>query len=328
MPAPPAPPAPPAAHWRSAPAQHVQNANAPDRATAELADRQHGVVSRRQLLASGVTATMVETRLRRRQLVPLHRGVYAVGHRRLTERGFWMAAVLAAGPGAALSHRDAAALHGILLSDRSRIEVTTPRRTASTDRLDVYDRRELTADDVEVTAGIDVTTVERTLVDLAAVVPAYRLRKALAEAERMRLADRHRLAAAMERARTRHDGGHAALSAALAELRRHGLQRTRSDAEDLFLDLVIEHRLARPRMNLVLHGDEVDAVWRAERVAVEVDGGAYHWTPAARARDREKANRLAARGWRLLRFDWWDVSEPPRRARVAAALRAAGIPDE
>lgn len=76
----------------------------------------------------------------------------------------------------------------------------------------------------------------------------------------------------------------------------------------------------------MVDGDEVDAVWRSQRVAVEVDGGAFHRTERARARDRAKGNRLAARGWRLLRFDWWDVSE--RRAAVAAALRAAGIPDE
>nr|WP_246345315.1 type IV toxin-antitoxin system AbiEi family antitoxin domain-containing protein [Conexibacter arvalis] len=293
-----------------------------------MADRQHGVVSRRQLVDAGLTPTMIQTRLARGQLVPLHRGVYALGHRRLARFGFWTAAVLAAGPDAALSHRDAAALHGLLSLERARIDVTSPRRMASTARIDAHDRRALPADERTAIAGIPVTTVERTLVDLGEVVPAHRLRKALAEAERMRAADAHRLAAAMERTRGRRGGGHAALTAALAELRRHGPQRTRSEAEDLFLDLVIEHRLARPRMNMLVDGAEVDAVWPAQRVAVEVDGAAYHWTDDARERDRRKSNRLAAAGWRVLRFDWWEVSEPPRRAAVAAALRAAGIPHE
>jgi very-short-patch-repair endonuclease len=324
----PAPPTIPSAHCQSAPAQSVQINNAPDRAIADLADSQHGVVSRPQLGAVGVSASMIETRLARGQLVPLHRGVYAVGHRRLTTRGFWTGATLAGGDGAVLSHRDAATLHGILSSDRVRIEVTTPRQVASTGRLTVYSRRALPPEERTVVAGIPVTTVERTLVDLADVVPPHRLRRALSEAERMRVADARTLAAVMERTRGRPGRGYAVLTAALDELRSHGAQLTRSEAEDRFLDLVIAHGLARPRMNHRLAGFEVDAVWPAQRVAVEIDGQAFHWTPSARARDRAKEARLAAAGWRVLRFGWADVSDPRRRHAVATALRAAGVPHE
>lgn len=199
---------------------------------------------------------------------------------------------------------------------------------ASTVRIDAYDRRALPPQERTTVAGIPVTTVERTLVDLADVVPPHRLRKALAEAERMRIADARALAAAMERTRWRTGSGHAALTAALTEVRTHGPQKTRSTAEDLLLDLAIEHRLARPAMNRIVDGAEVDALWPVQRIAVEVDGDAYHWTPSARANDRAKANRLVASGWRVLRFGWLDVSDPRRRPAVADALRAAGIPDE
>lgn len=307
-------------------AERHQRANAPDLAIARLAELQHGVVSRRQLGALGLTPAMVRSRLARQQLAQLHRGVYAVGHRRLTRRGFWLAAVLAGGEGAVLSHRDAAVLHDLLSSERERVEVTTPDRMASTPGIDAYDRRALPREERTVVAGIPVTTVERTLVDLADAVPPHRLRKALAEADRLRVADASTLAAVMERTRGRPGRGHAALTAAVEELRAHGAQLTRSEAEDRFLDLVIAHGLARPRMNHRVAGYEVDAVWPAQRVAVEIDGAAYHWTPSARVRDRAKQQRLAAAGWQVLRFGWPDVDDPRLRHETAAALRSAGIP--
>lgn len=193
-------------------------------------------------------------------------------------------------------------------------------------RLDLHARRRIDARERTVVAAIPVTTVERTLVDLAAVVPGHRLRKALAEAERLRAVHLPDLLRALDGTRGRNGSGHAALTSALAELRRHGPQQTRSDAEDLLLDLVIEHGLARPRMNRVIEGAEFDAVWPAQRVAVEVDGGAFHWTARRQERDAEKAAALEAEGWRVLRFDWCDVTVPARRARVADALRAAGVP--
>jgi predicted transcriptional regulator of viral defense system len=138
-----------------------------DQAIAALADKQYGVVARRQLLALGVDRGAIERRLERNLLIPLHRGVYAVGHRRLTRDGVWLAAALAAGPRAVLSHRDAGALHGLGQWSAGRVEVTTPGCARSTDRIRVFGRRALVAEDVAVVGGIPVTSVARTLVDLA-----------------------------------------------------------------------------------------------------------------------------------------------------------------
>ena len=194
----------------------------------ELAEAQYGVVSRRQLLDIGLTRSMIETRLRRGSLVALHPGVYAVGHRQLRREGHWLAAVLALGPGAALSHRDAAALHGLLPSSRSRIDVATTRRARSGRGITVHQTVVLEAQDLTVVDVIPVTTVARTLIDLAYVVPRERVAKALREAEHLRVVDVGELREAMRRVRTRKGRGHAVLDAVLLEQRRRGTQLTRS----------------------------------------------------------------------------------------------------
>src|SRR4051812_43943000 len=154
------------------------------RSVAELAARQHGVVSRAELIELGVGG--VDERIARGLLHAIHRGVYAVGHRRLTPEGGWMAAVLAAGPGAVLSHRGAAALWGIRRSTRSTTEVIAPRRCRRPG-IDAH-HIVLPPDEVTVHDGIPVTTPARTLFDLAAVVTHQQLRHALNEAEIRRLA--------------------------------------------------------------------------------------------------------------------------------------------
>lgn len=168
----------------------AQNVNHPDLALGTLAARQHGVVARRQVEDRGVTRRMIERRVASGQLVRLHRGVYAVGHARLRREGWWMAAVLAAGPGALLSHRDAAALHGLRPpGDRRRVEVTTTGRASSTDRVEVHNTTALGLLDAAHRNGIPATTVARTLVDLANVATPRELTNALEEAERRRCLD-------------------------------------------------------------------------------------------------------------------------------------------
>jgi predicted transcriptional regulator of viral defense system len=149
-----------------------ENAERPDRKLGELAARQHGVVARRQLDTLGLSDTMVRDRVARGQLVRLHRGVYAVGHDRLRREGRWLAAVLAVGDGAVLSHRDAAALHALRPpGDHLRWEVTTSGRASSTRTIQVFRTSALDADDVTSLAGIPVTSIARTLVDMAGIVP-------------------------------------------------------------------------------------------------------------------------------------------------------------
>lgn len=272
----------------------------------------------------GVSGGAIDRRLRRGALIPLHRGVYAVGHRRLTQDGFWLAAVLAAGPGAVLSHRDAAALHGLGHWRTSRAEVTTAGRASAPD-LRVYARRVLGPADVTAVGGIPVTTIERTLVDLAEVVSRDRLAHALSEAERRRVIDARALAAAIARVGHRPGPGRALLRAVLAEHARRGATLTRHELEIAFRALVRDHRLPEPELNGRVDDDEVDAVWRAERVAVECDGWETHRGRRAFQRDRVKGNDLTLKGWRLLRFTHADVVHRPAdvAARIRTALRAA-----
>jgi very-short-patch-repair endonuclease/predicted transcriptional regulator of viral defense system len=294
-----------------------------DRALAALATRQYGVVGRDQAIAAGLTATMIQRRVASGHLAPLHRGVYAVGHWQLRREGFWLAAVLAAGPNAALSHRSAAALHGLLPTD-AQIDVSTPRdrRVAG---IRVHARRALDAPDLTTVDAIPTTTVARTLLDLASVVRKDRLAKAISEAERQNAFDLKALEAAMARARGRHGCGHRTLRKALEAVRAHGPVLTRSELEDRFLALLDAHRIERPRVNAVLHGLEVDALWPGAKLVVELDGYAYHRHREAFQRDRTRTNDLQAAGYRVLRFTYEDVVARPEEVarRVARLLSPA-----
>jgi very-short-patch-repair endonuclease len=297
----------------------TENVEHPDRALGELAGRQHGVVARRQLAALGLSDKMVHDRVRRGRLLRLHRGVYAVGHARLRREGWWMAAVLAAGDGALLSHRDAAALHGLRPpGDRRRVEVTTSGRAGSTSRIEVHATTVLDDEDQATVAGIPATGVARTLVDLAAVVAPRDLAKALEEAERRRVLDVADLDRALERTRQRNGHGHAAMRTTLARLAAIGARVTRSELEDRFLALLDAHGLPRPQTNYGIEGMEVDACWPAQRLVVELDGWRDHGTRQAFQDDRERGNALTAAGWTVLRFTWADVTRRP--AHVAARV--------
>lgn len=289
----------------------------------DLAERQYGVVSRRQLMAAGLSSQAIGRRLCAGRLLQIHPGVYAVGHRRLTLDGFWLAAVLAAGSDAALSHRDAAALHGLGRWNGGRIEVTTPRHSRGVERLRIYTRRRLAAADVTLVERIPVTTVERTLVDLADVVSRDRLAAALTAAERDRKLHVPLLDDAIARTSGRRTAGRANLRAVLDEHAAHGVQLTRSELEIALRKLVREHELPMPGLNVWMPGAdvEVDALWRAARVAVEADSWRWHGDRAAFQRDRTKANALQLAGFRVLRFTHDDIVRRP--ARVAETIRAA-----
>ncbi len=294
----------------------------PDRALAELVDRQHGVVARRQLGALGMSETMTRDRVQRGLLVRLHRGVYAVGHRRLRREGWWMAAVLAAGPGAALSHRDAAALHGLLpAGDHRRVEVATSRRAASSETIHVRRATALGPLDVTTRLGIPVTTVARTLVDLAS--GSAGLAKAFEEAERRGLLDGPAVEQALARTRTRPGPGHRAVKRELQASADARMQLTRSVLEERFLALLDANELPRPLTNHWLDGFEVDAFWPRQRLVVELDGWEHHSAPRPFQRDRSRTNRLQALGYRVLRLTHADVVRRPAGtvALLSEALR-------
>jgi very-short-patch-repair endonuclease len=297
----------------------------PERGIASLAAGQHGVVARRQLEAVGVTLSMLRARLANGGLIELHSGVYAVGHRQLRTEGHRLAAVLALGPGAVLSHREAAALHGLRPSNRSRVDVMTTRRIrVRRPGIDMHHTATLDADDVVTIEAIPVTTVARTLVDLAHVVARDSLAKALREAEHLRVADLGEIHAAMDRTRHRPGPGHANLRAVLEEHRRRGIQLTRSILEDRFLKLCDRHGIPRPRTNAYVEGREVDALWPAHKLAVELDGWARHKDRHAFQRDREKGNAIMQAGYRLLRFTHDDVVRRPAATATQIAAFLAG----
>jgi len=266
---------------------------------AALAARQHGAVAHRQLLKLGYTSTAIKGLVARGHLQRLSRGVYAVGHRRLTVRGAWMAAVLAAGPGAVLSHRAALALWDLRPAPGGPVDVTVPRRTRCTRRgIRVHTVRRLHPDDRAVLDGIPVTSVHRTLLDYAEVARFQQLRSALEAAERRDLLDGLKLAALYERARGRH--GLKPLRAAVAEL--HGpAPWTQSELERTFHELVRDWGLPEPQVNVLVEGVLVDFWWPQARLVVELDGYRYHRDRRRFEEDRRRDTRLQLAGCMTMR---------------------------
>lgn len=197
--------------------------------------------------------------------------------------------------------------------------MTTPADVDTTSRLVVFGRRHLVPEEVTTVAAIPVTTVARTLVDLAGLVGRERLLHALAEAERTQQLDLAAAETALARAHGRHGHGQTNLRAALDEVGRRGLQLTRSDLEIALRRMAREHGLPPAEHNAIVHGEEVDAWWPEARLVVEADGWEFHRGSAAFARDREKSNKLTLLGCLVLRFTHDDVVR--RSAQTAAAIR-------
>jgi hypothetical protein len=280
----------------------------------EVAERQHGVVTRAQLLDLGVSAAAIDWRLARGTLRPVFRGVYAPGHAALRDEGRWLAATLAYGPGAVLSHMSAAHLWGMRIGRDKNIHVTTSVRNKSRPGLVVHHSRMLTGADVTRERGIAVTTSARTLVDLAAVL-SYRELRTLAD-HGVRLD-----AAAVRRAQAR--AGSRRGSRAIAHLLGDGGLRTRSGLERQLLALCGAAGLPRPLINARIVGRERDAAWPQARVVVEVDGHAFHAPRGAREDDHERDAELVLAGWRVLRFtDTQLEADPGQIAQRIAALLA------
>ena len=289
-----------------------------ERRMNRLASRQYGALSRAQLLALGLGRDAIQHRLRSGRLSPLHRGVYAVGPGPGTRERRWAAAVLACGRGAVLSHLSAAALWELRPVDPRVIDVAVPTRSARVrDGLRVHRPRLLAPEDVARRRAIPVTTVPRTLIDIAEVVSRRSLERALDEAEYLSLLHQPEVEEALERHQTRTG------AARLANcLRRHepGTTRTKNPLEERFLLLVLDARLPQPEVNARLGPYEIDFLWRDQRVAVETDGGASHNRATNRERDAERDAWLATAGYRPLRFTWRQVTERP--SEVLGALRA------
>jgi hypothetical protein len=291
-----------------------------DRELAALAARQHGVVSRAQLAELGVGRGALERRLAADRLHRVHAGVYLVGHRARAPLAFEMAAVLACGAGAVISHRSAAAIWGLVRDRPVEDDVTvssswSPRRPGiRVRRTDSLDPR-----DVARFQRIPETSTVRTVLDVAAKGSEEEIEQVVAQLYARRLARPEQVRELLERARGRPGVG---LLRSVLQIE-GGPALTRSVAEQRMLRLVRGAGLPLPDVNARLFGFEIDFLWRAQRLALEVDGFAYHADPVAFQRDRLRDAELAARGWAVMRVTWHQLTHTPEQ--VLSRLRAALI---
>jgi very-short-patch-repair endonuclease len=289
-----------------------------DQRVAEIAAAQHGVITTAQLMGVGLGRSSIVRRVKAGRLHRVHRGVYAVGHAGISLEGRWMAAVLACGEGAVLSHRSAAALWGLLRPFEGPIDVSVPTHAGRERRAGIRVHRCETlagasasarrgyaeCDDqpaatplVTVRHRIPVTTVARTIVDLRGVVPPKLHRRAIRQAE---------LAGFALGPGVQTDG-------------------SRSDPESAFLALCASHHLPEPEVNVRVGRWTVDFLWRVERLAVETDSYRYHRGSVAFEDDHARDLELRRRGFEVRRFTARQLEEEPERVLgdLEAALRPA-----
>jgi very-short-patch-repair endonuclease len=290
---------------------------------AGLAERQWGVITRAQLMEAGLRDRGIAEWVRGGRIRRLYRGVYAYGHDRLRLEGRWLAAVMACGPGAVLSHRDAAQMWEIRQSSSPLIDVTVPSQNGRIRRqgIRVHRSGRLAAEEVTVRHGIPVTTVARTLLDLADVLELQQLRRAVTEAEYRNRFDLTALNAVVENNPGRR--GRKVMEA--VEGRRH---RTRSPLEERFLAFMHRWGVEEAESGVWIAGYEVDFVWTRVGLVVELDGVAAHGTRSAVRRDRRRDRELWRAGFRTMRLtdDALDAEEELLRDLAQAGVRVESWP--
>jgi predicted transcriptional regulator of viral defense system len=265
-----------------------------DARIAAVAGRQYGVITTAQLRAASLDDSGISRRVAAGSLHSLYRGVYAVGHNRLPREAQWLAAVLAAGDGAVLSHLAAAVHWNIWRRRWNGIDVLVPGNRRGRTGFRIHRCRNLDKHDTTVRQGIPITTPARTLVDLAGTLTAHRLANVIPEAAFRNRFDEHETTQAMTRANGRQLATlHAALQAHAS-----GSAGTRSDAEDRFLETWTG---PEPRVNTKVHGIEVDLYWPDRDLVVEIDGPG-HTRPRTRAGDERRDRDLQENGITVLRI--------------------------
>jgi very-short-patch-repair endonuclease len=272
-----------------------QRANS-DGVLGRIAARQHGVVSSAQLRAAGISKVAASRRARAGRLHRIHRGVYAVGHTNLGFEGRCMAAALAVGDRAVVSHRSAAAVWGMLRPHSGPIDVTVQGNGGRRRRhgITIHRSSSLIAAVATRRNGIAVTKPARTLRDLHRSIPQPVFQRAVRRALDLRL-----------------------IKEADLEPDR---DLTRSELERLFLSLCRRHRLPQPEVNARVGPYEVDFLWRDRRLIVETDGFRHHASRAAFESDRFRDADMQRRGFRVLRFTYRQVTQD--RSAVVAALQS------
>jgi hypothetical protein len=287
-----------------------------DRVISALAAARHGVVSRRLLLEHGIGADTIDMRLRQRRLVGVHRGVYALGHAALTDEGRWIAAVDALGGDGVLSHHSAARLWELRDAALLPVHVTISRRSGVPRRPGLRPHRVTALHDDEVTEhrAVRVTTVARTILDLAATVRGRHLEQVVRRASRVRrfhLSEQRALLARHPRL-----PGAPELGRLLVALHGRGTDDFRSRMEIAFAQLCDDHGLPRPVVNGLVAGERVDFHWPVARLVVETDGFEFHAMPTTFADDRRRDQKLTLAGYTVIRLTWEQVTA---EARATAA---------
>lgn len=282
----------------------------------DASSRQGGLVTRKELLAHGLTPVQIRYRVRMKRLRQVRRGVYLVGPvepPNLRER----AAALCCGPRAVVSHRSAAALWELLPppGKATPVDITDPGHNRRMRGIRSHRVAKLGDEDVTVVDGVPITTVARTILDIAATVRERELEQALAQVERRALSSASELLELIARNPKRH--GMRTLRALLEN--EAGPAMTRSEAEERFLALIRNAELPDPETNIAIGRYELDFLWRAERVAVEVDGFAFHSSRHRFERDRRRDAELTARGIRMMRVTWRQIEREPQALLVRLA---------
>jgi hypothetical protein len=297
------------------------------------ATAQHGVIALYQLRELGLTAAAVHKRVAAGRLHRVHHAVYSLVPRELLKReGLYMAAVLACGEGAVLSHRSAARLHDLRNYGDRPIEVTIPRRsTLHHSGVVVHASTTLTQADVTLANNIPVTTVARTLFDIAEVLTARQLERAFDQADSMNALYIPAIDDQLARNPTR-----PAAKAVRHLLRTHyiGSTPTENEFEDAFLALTRSLKLPDPTPQFYIDpGDgeppiRADFAWPDRKIAVETDGQRTHGTRHAFEADRRRDQRLIAAGWRVIRTTWRQLTQRPHELKpVLLTLLGPGSPN-
>jgi predicted transcriptional regulator of viral defense system len=294
-----------------------------DSEVGQIAIRQNGVVTLEQLEGLGLTGRAIVKRAAAGRLHRVHQTVYSLTPGVMTERGKFMAAVLACGPDAVLSHRSAAYLWGLVDTWEEPIDVTAPnRRGRSPDGVAAHRDGSLQPIDKTTLYGIPCTSVARTLLDFTGAVRDWEARKAVAQAEVLQILDKPKLRALLKRSRRRR--GVARLRLILDTINPQ-TKRTRSELERLFLAMCSKRSVPEPEVNVWLSAPDgrryqADFLWRDSRLIVEADSRRFHDTDSAFVSDRKRRQQLELAGWRVSQCTWEEVETEPRR--LAATVRA------
>jgi len=309
--------------WIDVPERDQSTVHA-DLAVSALAARQHGVVSVADLEACGLKPKAISVRANNGRLFEMHRGVYSVGHDNPPLEGCYLAAVKACGEGAVLCLWSGAALLNIITwKDRYPDVLVLGESAPQHERINGHRTNYLPAEHVTTVRGIPVTTAARTLIDLAAVMPERQLRRAVRQAQFLKLTTVASLAAVL------HGPGPRRGRKKLARILGTDAAPTQGVLEDAVLDLVLRGGFAHPAVNepLFLDGRRIvpDLCWPRQRLIIEADGP-HHDDPFERAADKERQRILEAHGYRVIRVTWEQAVMRPaatlRRIADAGAPRA------